>query len=85
MDTSSRRAEAVLHDLGTRGIPVYPVPIGLADPDDVSIRNIVMQEVAFSGDKVPVRVQIRSKGYEKRTAHHRAPQRPQCGPAQRPA
>jgi hypothetical protein len=42
--------------------------MGLADPDDVSIRNIVMQEVAFSGDKVPIRVQIRSKGYEKRPA-----------------
>jgi len=44
------------------------VPIGLADPDDVSIRNIVMQEVAYSGDRVPVRVQLQSKGYEKRTA-----------------
>jgi len=68
LDTSSRRAESALHDLGIQGIPVYPVPMGLADPDDVSIRNIVMQEVAFSGDKVPVRVQIRSKGYEKRRA-----------------
>jgi len=68
LDTSSRRAESVLHDLGIQGIPVYPVPMGLADPDDVSIRNIVMQEVAFSGDKVPIRVQIRSKGYEKRRA-----------------
>jgi hypothetical protein len=58
----------VLHDLGARGIPVYTVPIGLTDPDDVSIRNIVIQEVAYSGDKVPVRVQIQSKGYERRTA-----------------
>jgi hypothetical protein len=68
LDTSSRRVDSMLHDLGIRGVPVYPVPMGLADPDDVSIRNIVMQEVAFSGDKVPVRVQIRSKGYEKRRA-----------------
>ena len=68
LDTSSRAAGSVLHDLGIRGIPVYPIPMGVADPDDVSIRNIVMQEVAFSGDKVPVRVQIRSKGYEKRRA-----------------
>jgi len=68
LDTSSRRVETVLQDLGVHGIPVYPVPIGLADPDDVSIRNIVMQEVAFPGDKVPIRVQIRSKGYEKRSA-----------------
>lgn len=68
LDTSSQRTETVLRDLGVKGIPVYPVPMGLADPDDVSIRNIVIQEVAFSGDKVPVRVQVRSKGYEKRSA-----------------
>ena len=65
---SSQRFESVLQDLSARGIPVYTVPIGLAEPDDVSIRNIVMQEVAYSGDRVPVRVQIQSKGYEKRTA-----------------
>lgn len=65
---SSQRAESILQDLGARGIPVYTVPIGLADPDDVSIRNIVMQEVAYSGDRVPVRIQLQSKGYEKRTA-----------------
>ena len=65
---SSQRAESVLRDLGARGIPVYTVPIGLTYPDDVSIRNIVMQEVAYSGDRVPVRVQLQSKGYEKRTA-----------------
>ena len=67
-NASSQRSEAVLQDLGARGIPVYTVPIGLTDPDDVSIRNIVIQEVAYSGDKVPVRVQIQSKGYERRTA-----------------
>jgi hypothetical protein len=66
LDTSSRRVEEAAHDLGVRGIPVYTVPVGIADPDDVSIRNIIMQEVAFTGDKVPVRVQIQSKGYEKR-------------------
>ncbi len=67
-NTSSKRIEAVLQDLGARGIPVFPMPIGLEEPDDVSIRNIVMQEVAFSGDSVPVQVQVLSKGYEKRTA-----------------
>jgi hypothetical protein len=67
-NASSKRTEAVLQDLGARGIPVFPVPIGLTDPDDVSIRNLVMQEVAFSGDRVPVQVQLLSKGYEKRTA-----------------
>ena len=66
-NSSSQRAESILQDLGARGIPVYPIPVGLEEPDDVSIRNIVMQEVAFSGDRVPVRVQLFS-GYEKRTA-----------------
>lgn len=65
---STQRAESILQDLGARGIPVYTVPLGLANPDDVSIVSIVMQEVAYSGDSVPVRVQIQSKGYEKRTA-----------------
>lgn len=68
LDTFSRRTESVVRDLGTRGIPVYTVPVGIADPDDVSIRNVIMQDVAFTGDKVPVRVQLQSKGYEKRTA-----------------
>lgn len=68
LDTSSRRSESVVRDLGTRGIPVYTVPIGITDPDDVSIRNVIMQDVAFTGDKVPIRVQLQSKGYEKRVA-----------------
>jgi len=68
IDTSFRPSEDVLYDLGVRDIPVYPVPLGLADTDDIAIRNIVMQEVAFSGDKVPIRVQIHSKGYERRWA-----------------
>lgn len=67
-NASAQRSEAVLQDLGARGIPVYAVPLGLADPDDVAIRNIVMQEVAFSGDSVPVRVHLESRGYERRTA-----------------
>lgn len=67
-NVTSQRSEAVLRDLGARGIPVYTVPLGLPDPDDVSIRNIVMQEVAFSGDRVPVRVHLQSEGYEQRTA-----------------
>ena len=68
LDTSSRRAESAVRDLGIRGVRVFTVPIGIADPDDVSIRNVTMQDVAFTGDKVPVRIQLQSKGYEKRTA-----------------
>lgn len=65
---SSLRSEAVLRDLGSRNIPVFTIPVGISNPDDVAIRNVVMQEVAFSGDRVPVRVQIESSGYEKRNA-----------------
>jgi len=65
-NASSKGTEEVLKDLGARGIPVYPVPIGMQEPDDVAIRSIVMQEVAFSGDSVPVQVHLLSKGYEKR-------------------
>ncbi len=68
LDTSAHRVEAAVRDLGARGIPVYTIPVGIADPDDVSIRNIIMQDVAFTGDKVPIRVQLQSNGYEKRTA-----------------
>jgi hypothetical protein len=67
-NVSSQRSEAIFQDLGARGIPVYTVPLGLPKPDDVAIRNVVMQEVAFSGDSVPVRVQLQSDGYEQRTA-----------------
>lgn len=67
LENSSLRVEEAAYDLGVRGIPVYTVPIGVVDPDDVSIRSVIMQQVAFTGDKVPVRVQIQSKGYEKRT------------------
>ncbi|MDG2221905.1 MAG: hypothetical protein P8L85_11015 [Rubripirellula sp.] len=67
-NTTSQRSESVLRDLGARGIPVFTVPIGIPDPDDVAIRNLVMQEVAFSGDRVPIRVQLQSRGYERRTA-----------------
>tara|TARA_B110000908_G_scaffold147305_1_gene178903 strand:- start:720 stop:3107 length:2388 start_codon:yes stop_codon:yes gene_type:complete len=68
LDTSTSRADEALNDLGRYGIPVFPVPMGITDPDDVSIRSVIIQEVAFAGDKVPVRIQIRSKGYEKRVA-----------------
>lgn len=68
LDISSRRVEETVRELGARGIPVHTVPMGIADPDDVSIRGVVMQDVAFTGDKVPVRVQLESMGYEKRSA-----------------
>lgn len=68
IETGKKQPEAVAQQLGARGIPVYTLPIGIPDPDDVSIRNIIVQDVAFTGDTVPVRIQVKSKGYEKRTA-----------------
>jgi uncharacterized membrane protein len=68
IETGARQPEAVAHDLGVRGIPIYTLPTGVTDPDDISIRNVIVQDVAFVGDTVPVRVQIRSRGYEKRNA-----------------
>ena len=66
-ETSARRPEAVARDLGVRGVPIFALPTGISQPDDISIRNVIVQDVAFVGDTVPVRVQIRSRGYEKRT------------------
>jgi hypothetical protein len=68
IETTQSNLEATVKDLGVRGIPVYTVAVGLPEPDDVSIRSVIMQDVAFAGDTVPVRVQIRSKGYAKRQA-----------------
>ena len=67
IDTTGRQPEAVAHDLGARGIPIYTIPTGIPDPDDIAIRNVIVQDVVFVGDTVPLKVQIRSKGYEKRT------------------
>ena len=67
LDTAARPAVTAAIELGRQGIPIYTIPMGIVDPGDVSIRSVVMQEVAFTGDKVPVRVQIHSKGYEKRS------------------
>jgi len=55
-------------DLGKEGIPVYPVGIGVAQPDDVAVANVIVQETVFSRDTVPVRVQIDSRGYAAREA-----------------
>jgi len=49
--------------LKQRGIPVYCVGIGLPDPPDVQVRRLVAPEVIFAGDKVPLRIQVDSRGY----------------------
>jgi uncharacterized membrane protein len=50
-----------------RGVPIYPVAIGLPSPPDVQVRRLVAPDVVFAGDKVPLRIQIDSSGFDGRT------------------
>jgi len=59
---------AVAAQMKERGIPIYPVGIGLPAGDDVRLRSVAVQEVAFAKDMVPVRAQIVSNGFENRAA-----------------
>lgn len=63
---SSGNSVETARRLGELGIPIYPIHVGLTEPDDVSIESVIVQEVAFEGDTVPMHVQIRSRGYENR-------------------
>ena len=69
VDTGGDSAVEVARRMGERGIPIFPVVVGLPDPDDVAIDSVIVQEVAFEGDTVPMRVQIRSRGYERRQTY----------------
>ncbi len=55
------------HALGRRSVPVHTVGIGLPDPPDVAIASVVVPETVFAHDDVPVRIHLRSTGYEGRT------------------
>jgi hypothetical protein len=50
-----------------RSIPLYTVGVGLVRPDDLSLRGLVVPDVVFANDLVPVRVQVNAYGYEKRS------------------
>ena len=52
--------------LAQRGVPVHVLGVGLPAPDDVSVAAVIVQEAAFAGDTVPLRVRIDSTGFEKR-------------------
>ncbi|NQT50632.1 VWA domain-containing protein, partial [bacterium] len=54
--------------LRERGIPLFPVGIGLPHQPDVRIQSVVAQEAVFPGDEVPVRVQVDATGFAGRTA-----------------
>ncbi|MBS3734071.1 MAG: hypothetical protein KGY99_04010 [Phycisphaerae bacterium] len=68
-DTGGDSAIEVARRMGQRGIPIFPLVVGLPDADDIAIDSVIVQEVAFEGDTVPVRVQIRSHGYENRQTY----------------
>ncbi len=55
--------------LKDRGIPVYPVSVGLPAPPDVHLQRVIAPEVVFKGDRVPLRIQIDSHGYEDRSVN----------------
>jgi hypothetical protein len=52
--------------LGDQSIPVHTVGIGLTKPDDVRIENLLVPDTVFYKDRVPVRVGIRSNGFQGR-------------------
>jgi uncharacterized membrane protein len=56
----------VARGLKGRGLSVYPVPFGMPSPPDIRVRRLIAPEVAFAGDKVPIRVQVDSSGFKDR-------------------
>jgi hypothetical protein len=53
--------------LRQRGIRLVTVGVGLPRPDDAGLRNLVVPDVVFANDIVPLRVQCWANGYEKRS------------------
>ncbi len=54
----------VARGLKGRDVRVYPVAFGMPSPPDIRVRRLIAPEVAFAGDKVPLRVQVDSSGFE---------------------
>jgi hypothetical protein len=50
--------------MGKRGIPVYPISIGLPAPPDVMIGEVIAPEAVFQGDPVTLRVRVQSRGLD---------------------
>lgn len=47
---------------GAAGIPIFPVGIGLPHPPDLRLDNLIVPEIVFVNDTVPVRVRIDAMG-----------------------
>lgn len=54
--------------LKTRGIPVYPISIGLPSPPDATITEIIAPAAAFHGDPINMRIRVQSRGLEGRNS-----------------
>ena len=65
-------ALSVARAMKEKGIPLYPLGVGLEAPRDVGIRSLIVQDVMFPKDKVAVRVQVVSQGYQGNAAELRA-------------
>jgi len=57
----------VARRLKERSIPIFPVGLGLTRPDDVRIKAVIVQDTVFEQDRVGVRVEIASSGFQGRT------------------
>jgi hypothetical protein len=62
--------QAVARRLGARGIPLYTVGVGNPDePKDIALVDIQCPEVVIAGDVLPVKVSVKSQGFEADEAH----------------
>ncbi|MFI5378027.1 MAG: VWA domain-containing protein [Tepidisphaerales bacterium] len=58
----------VARRMKSQSIQIFPIGIGLSDPPDVAVKDVVVQDTVFSQEKVPVRVQIQSNGFNHQPA-----------------
>jgi uncharacterized membrane protein len=58
----------VADKLKSRGIPVYPISIGLPSPPDAMITEIIAPEAVFQGDPVNLRIRLHSRGLDGRNS-----------------
>jgi hypothetical protein len=49
-----------------RGVRIFPVAMGAADPGDIEILQVIADRLLFKGDAAKVLVRLRSRGYENR-------------------
>lgn len=52
----------VAGEMERRGVPIYPIPIGLPAPPDAMITEVIAPEAVFRGDPVTLQVRVGSRG-----------------------